>query len=56
MQKKYNSKFQMVSVFGSMVKAVYEIEPLFVAMPWVLNNLNESNGSYTYKVKCDMKY
>lgn len=56
-QKKYNSKFQMSKCFSGMkFKAVYEIEPLFVAMPWVLNNLNESNGSYTYKVKCDMKY
>lgn len=56
-QKKYNSKFQMSKCFSGMkFKAVYEIGPLFVAMPWVLNNLNESNGSYTYKVKCDMKY
>ena len=56
-QKKYNSKFQMSKCFaGIKFKAVYETEPLFVAMPWVLNNLNENNGAYTYKVKCEMKY
>ena len=41
-RKNYNQQFDMKKCVTSLdVEAQYESEPLFVAMPWVINGLME---------------
>ena len=52
-KKNYNHLFDINQCFtGFCLKAVYESEPLFVSMPWVIHNLGQKIGTYSFAVKC----
>lgn len=52
-KKNYNHLFDINQCFtGFCLKAVYESEPLFVSMPWVIHNLGQKIGAYSFAVKC----
>lgn len=56
-QKEYNSGFIIGKCFQSIkFQGIYEAQPLFTSMPWVINLLNNNNGAYKYAVACEMKY
>lgn len=56
-QKKYNSEFTMGKCFQSIkFQGIYQTQPLFTAMPWAVNLLNDNNGAYNYIITCEMKY
>ena len=56
-KKNYNRSFDINKCFtGFQMKAVFESEPLFVAMPWTVHNLGEKIGAYTFSVKCKAEY
>lgn len=56
-RKNYNQQFDMKKCVTSLdVEAQYESEPLFVAMPWVINGLNGNIGSYNFSIESQLKY
>lgn len=56
-KKQYNHEFDMCHCFQNIkFNALYETKPLFTAMPWVINLLNNNNGAYQYAIMCEMKY
>ena len=56
-QEEYNNEFSMFKCAqGIKFYGIYETQPLFTAMPWVVNMLNNNNGAYMYKIPCQMKY
>lgn len=56
-RKNYNQQFDMKKCVTSLdVEAQYESEPLFVAMPWVINGLNGNIGSYNFSIESQLEY
>lgn len=56
-KKQFNHEFEMCHCFQDIkFNALYETKPLFTAMPWVINLLNNNNGAYQYAIMCKMKY
>ena len=56
-QKKYNSEFLMAKCFQSLeVKADFETEPLFTAMPWAMKLLSENGEAYEYSIRYANQY
>jgi hypothetical protein len=56
-QREYNYEFDIGKcVMSIKFNGIYETQPLFTAMPWAVNLLNDHNGSYRYTIACEMKY
>lgn len=56
-RKNYNQQFDMKKCITSLdVEAQYESEPLFIAMPWVINGLNGNIGSYNFSIESQLGY
>ena len=56
-QKRYNSGFLMNKCFQRIdFSASFETQPLFSAMPVVINNISNNGGAYTFQIRCQRGY
>ncbi len=56
-QKRYQPSFQMAQCVTSVhVTAVYQIQPMFTALPWCIRLLSNDRQSYRYQVSYQNEY
>lgn len=56
-KKNYNESFDANKCFsGFNIEAKYESEPLFVSMPWAIQQLGQNIGAYTFSIPCKSEY
>lgn len=54
--KNYNKEFRMnKGLMSFKSKAIFNVAPIFTAMPWAVGMLNES-GSYRFDIECNNSY
>lgn len=53
-KKNYNGQFDANKCFsGFSMEAQYEAAPLFVSMPWTINQLGQNIGAYSFSIQCN---
>ncbi|MCI9617731.1 MAG: hypothetical protein HFG31_06980 [Eubacterium sp.] len=56
-KKNYNQSFKMNQCFsGFQIQARYEIKPLFISMPFMINSLGQKIGTFNFYVESKMQY